>query len=122
MKKKIIISLILAMCCIMASIPASAVDEVAPTAITCKVHSSYYLACDYAMNVTTETHEVTLSTGGIIICEYTNYDARTYICCGVCQYIVQDNRFHSHGDLGHTTNLCGWENDYDGVYCEIANH
>lgn len=113
MKKKIIISLILAMCCIVVSIPvAASIDDGASTYdIICKPHGEFTYACGGGTpEEEADSHEFTTSVG-TATCTYTAYKSRTYISCGICNKIINSSHYHSHGGYGHVNpSRCGMEN------------
>lgn len=108
MKKKIIISLFLAMCCIMASIPASAVEN------ECITHDWEYYYCARA---STPYREYTHSDG-YVECTYqiTRYYAVFY--CTYCYDVWHAYETeHTHEIVGHIED-CGDENETDMcIYC-----
>lgn len=116
MKKKIIISLILAMCCIMASIPASATGTCSPG---CSDWS--YVCMDY--DSTRElTHRYTASNGLTQTCTYLviRYEHEAY--CGVCHYPKAGDQTHIHAEAGHDVG-CG-RSDYSccALTCNGNDH
>lgn len=98
MKKKIILSLILAMCCIMASIPASAADD------TCDECGPFVYLCYSTGEYTTSTHYVYSAD------DYCTFECRVYVAEKTCEecVTVASTRTHGHGKYNHT--LCGASN------------
>ena len=102
MKKKIIISLILAMCCIVASIPASAECD------TCGGNDLVFAWCRSTGRMGQSSHFVYYEDGrGGEPCKY---DIRVYEegeFCDECDSVTYD-RLHGHGEYNHS--FCGAAN------------
>ena len=111
MKKKIIISLILTMCCVIAYIPASA--TVTPTALICNP-CTYLPYCWDVIESYPDSHQA-YDGDSYYVCTFTAYRAATIYKCTQCG----ENRgtfnpytdWHSHGGLGHDNpRYCGSAN------------
>ena len=117
MKKKIIISLILAMCCVVSSIPVNA----SARGNVCVEHGPFRYECcsNIGSGATAASGETpTLTThrykvnGRTLTCEYIRFNAVTYQICDSCSTVMPDgNGGHGHGGWDHDdTNLCGGAN------------
>ena len=114
MKKKIIISLILAMCCIVASIPASAVTD----DVVCIEHGPWLELCGGFYKERTVAHNFEVE-GYAKKCYYTEVRYYTRRYCEICAYEDETLHSHIHGYYGHEyPELCGGET---WNYCTIFN-
>lgn len=108
MKKKIIISLILAMCCIIASIPASAVEN------DCVYHKFEHAwcvnSCEDPINI---THTYTASSGAQLSCTFSEVFYIEVEYCVECGETRYDTQTHLHRIEGHK---CGALN---GIVCPL---
>lgn len=116
MKKKIIISLILAMCCIVASVPVSAV-----------VNDCVYHALEYAWCVRGDPQYIALThyyqnlNGSSKLCNYQVMMYRAVEYCEECGETFLDQAGdHDHGEIGH--NDCGWLNTYSERNCPFYEY
>ena len=98
MKKKIIISLILAMCCIIASIPASAGENSEQG--SCNPCGPWIKICSGFYEAIPKEHPA--SSGGD--CHYNLYIFSHEVWCEQCVEQRPGNYTHSHGEGDHT---CG---------------
>ena len=104
MKKKIIVSLILAACCIMASIPTSA-DSI-QRAIICDEHGPFMSPRCLDVRITEPREHKVMYDGYQKTCTYYYESAYTFRTCTVCNKTVITG-IHRHGENDHTTNICG---------------
>lgn len=112
MKKKIIISLILAMCCIIASIPASAGE-----AATCPPHKSFIHLCGGYAGLEDASHYFVNAAGNTIRCGAQEIRFWTRSYCGICYEEVNTSprRTHKHGEQSH---VC--DETLNNNYCPIT--
>lgn len=106
MKKKIIISLILAMCCIMASVPTGAVG----TSEDCPPCGPFTHDCGGFAEVRSAKHEYEISTDVYETCYAVEHLYYTISHCTKCLQPINGSgeRTHSHGVDSHT---CGAANN-----------
>lgn len=107
MKRKMITSLILVMCCAIASIPASAdfpPSGISPQAIICDECGPFMYRCTdvYAENKQTHRYQY---AGYWKICEYVYVQSYTRRVCDICGN-MSISGLHGHGDQGHTPAYC----------------
>lgn len=101
MKKKNIISLILAMCCIVASIPASANCD------TCGGNDLVFAWCRSTYEMGQSSHRVYEGSSGSIPCYYDIWVYEEGEFCDVCDAVTFE-RLHGHGKYNHS--YCGAAN------------
>ena len=115
MRRKMFTCLILALICVISSIPVSA--DVMPRAIICDECGPFFDRCTDVYVETTKSHRFYVS-GYAKTCEYVYVESYTRRVCDVC-----GNAFiaglHEHGELEHTPNYCGKSNY---LVCEIDGY
>lgn len=113
MKKRLLICLILSICCIISSIPASATTD----DIVCIQHGPFVYWCRYLGYTYTVTHPYDANGNGSVDdeiendverCEYLTRAYETRKICEVCVYEVIVDSPHGHAQNSHT--LCGAPN------------
>lgn len=120
MKNKIFISLILVMCCAIASIPASAdlpTSGISPQSIICDECGPFTYRCTDVYKESSRTHRFQYA-GYWKTCEYVYVESYTRRVCNTCGNATI-NGLHEHGEKDHTPAYCEALGYYNSLVCAL---
>ena len=118
MRSKFIVSFLLVICCLIASVPVSA--DVTPRAIICDQCGPYINADCHDVYENETKHHTFVYQGAQKTCYYVYVRAYTFEECAVCgQGWVTG--LHVHGQKGHIQPYCGTDGYFNSLYCPIDN-